>query len=184
MHNPSSNTFLDICSGLGGASAAFSDAGWDVITVDIEPRFNPDILADVNTLHLEHKGAYRVVWASPPCTDYSKFSLPASWKCNGGKHTPPDMRPFLNCVRIIRYLEPRYWIIENVRGAVPFFSLVLGPPKKHVGSRYLWGNFPDFISPHVYGKWKLSPSPDRSALRSCIPYSLSQALCAVCTYPR
>ena len=165
---------LDLCCGLKGFSQDFADHGWEVTTVDIDPRFSPDIIADVNNLHLE--GYYDVIVSSPACTDYSRRSLPASWKCNGGKHIEPDMRLFLNCYRIIRYLKPKYWVIENVRGARGYFDIVLGEYRKKVGSRYLWGEFPIFDTSAKYGKWKLSPSPDRAAIRSEIPRGLTRAL--------
>jgi SAM-dependent methyltransferase len=173
--------FLDLCCGKKGASGEFKKAGWDVVTVDINPKFNPDIVADINDLHLE--GDFDFVWASPVCTGYTKRSLPASWKCNGGKHTEPDMRLFLNCYRIIRYLKPRWWVIENVIGAKGYFSLVLGDYAKHVGSRYLWGEFPIFDTSAKFGKWKLSPTEDRAEIRSEIPTGLSRALCMACDVP-
>ncbi|HLW72145.1 MAG TPA: hypothetical protein VKS22_16165 [Candidatus Binataceae bacterium] len=37
-------TWLDLCSGLGGASQPAKDRGWKVIRVDIDPRFKPDIV--------------------------------------------------------------------------------------------------------------------------------------------
>lgn len=176
-HFATGKRMLDLCCGKKGASREFEKAGWDVTTVDINPKFSPSIVADVNDLHLESPGYFDGVWASPPCTDFSKVSLPASWKCNGGQHKTPDMRPFLNCVRIIRYLNPRWWVIENVRGAIPYFRLVLGDPVKRVGSRILWGEFPIFDTSPKYGKWLLSPTPDRAERRSEIPAGLSQALC-------
>jgi len=75
-------SLLDLCCGLKRASLDFKDHGWDVTTVDINPKFNPDIIADVNNLFLD--GKYDLIWASPPCTDYSRYALPKSWKCNGG----------------------------------------------------------------------------------------------------
>jgi hypothetical protein len=171
---------LDLCSGREGVSKIFRDNGWKMTTVDINPKFNPDIVADINNLHLEAPGDYDLIWASPVCKDYSKAGLPVSWKCNGGKRTLPDMRLFLNCYRIIRYLKPRWWVIENVLGAKPYFELVLGKPPKHVGSRYLWGEFPIFDTSPKYGKWKLSPTEDRPEIRSEIPAGLSKALCLAC----
>ena len=32
---------LDLCCGLGGASRAMRERGWEVVTVDIVPEFNP-----------------------------------------------------------------------------------------------------------------------------------------------
>ena len=169
---------LDLCCGLKGASDDFKNNGWDVVTVDINPKFNPDIIADICDLHLE--GRFDLIWSSPACQDYSKTSLQASWKCNGGSHKDPDMRLFLNCCRIIRYLKPRWYVIENVRGAVPYFSLVLGDYQKKVGSRYLWGDFPPFDTSPKYGKWKLSPAADRPEQRSKIPKGITRALRLSC----
>jgi len=171
---------LDLCSGREGVSKIFRDNGWDTTTVDNNQKFNPDIVADINNLHLESPGDYDFIWASPVCTDYTKYLLPISWKCNGGIRTLPDMRLFLNCYRIIRYLKPRWWVIENVLGAKSFFELVLGPRAKHVGSRYLWGEFPIFDTSHKHGKWRLPPTPDRAEMRSEIPAGLSKALCLAC----
>jgi hypothetical protein len=177
---------LDLCCGKKGVTKEFEKAGWECITVDINPKFNPHIVADINNLHLESPGDYDFIWASPVCTDYSKAALPVSWKCNGGVRTLPDMRLFLNCYRIIRYLKPRWWVIENVLGAEPYFRLVLGDGtdkksySKHVGSRYLWGEFPIFDTSPKHGKWRLSPTPDRAEIRSEIPAGLSKALCRAC----
>jgi len=178
--------FLDLCSGREGVSKEFRKAGWDVTTVDINPKFNPDIVADINNLHLESPGEYHFIWASPDCREYSKAGMPVSWACNGGKRTLPDMRLFLNCYRIIRYLKPRWWIIENVVSAEPYFKLVLGNPgqkrsyAKHVGSRYLWGEFPIFDTSPKHGKWRLPPTADRVEIRSEIPAGLAKALCMAC----
>jgi site-specific DNA-cytosine methylase len=172
--------FLDLCCGNKGVTKEFEKAGWDVVTVDINPKFNPTIVADINNLHLEFPGDYDLIWASPVCAEYSKAAMPVSWKCNGGKRTIPDMRLFLNCYRIIRYLNPRWWVIENVLGAKPYFSLVLGEFLKHVGSRYLWGDFPIFDTSPKHGKWRLPPTADRAEIRSEIPAGLSKALCLAC----
>lgn len=165
---------MDLCCGRKGASNDFQDNGWDVVTVDINPKFNPTYTADVNSFYIDEK--FDFIWASPYCGDYSKFSLPASWACNGGYHKLPDMRLFLNCYRIIRDLKPKFWCIENVSGARPFFYLVIGNPAKKVGSRYIWGDFPPFDTSPKYGKWKLSPTENRSEHRSEIPRGLTKAL--------
>ena len=54
----------------------------------------------------------------------------------------------------------------------------MGKARMHIGSRYFWGNFPLFeveSTDDIYGKWKMSPSKDRAALRSKIPLSISLA---------
>ncbi len=164
---------LDLCSGLGGASKAMKERGWDVITVDVNPEFSPDIVADITTFH--YTGPQPdLVWASPPCTEFSKTTMPAFFPCNRKCPPKPDTIVMEHSLRIIREIRPRWWVIENVRGAIPYFEPILGPYRKKSGSRYLWGNFPIFDCPPGYGKrngWKTA------AERSVIPYPLSKALC-------
>eukprot|EP00873_Tetraselmis_striata_P000210 jgi/Tetstr1/420474/TSEL_011587.t1 len=83
--------------------------GADVVSVDISPQYGPDILADIGTWnfydHLRH-GEFDVVWASPPCTQYSR--------ANRGVR---DLDAADQCVQaafnIIEYLQPRAWFVEN-----------------------------------------------------------------------
>jgi site-specific DNA-cytosine methylase len=162
---------LDLFSGLGGASQAMKQRGWNVITVDIEPRFEPTHVMDVKDY--KHNGdGIDLLWASPPCIEFSKDCMPKSWH----RTAQPDTALLEHTVRIINEVKPRYWIIENVRGAVKHFKPIIGSYKKKVGSRYLWGEFPIFWAKPEYGKWRLPPSENRPALRSKIPYSLSLTL--------
>lgn len=166
---------LDLFSGLGGWSKAFKDRGHKRITVDINEEFNPDICIDIIELDVREMGTFDVILASPPCTEFSKASMPDSW--NKNRTTNPDTALLKRTIEIIEKLKPTYWIIENVRGAKPYFYPLLGKPVKKVGSRYLWGNFPIVDCKNKYGKEKLSPSKNRPALRSLIPYELSLAVC-------
>jgi hypothetical protein len=54
-----------------------------------------------------------------------------------------DMTLFDAALDIIQILEPDYWIIENVLGAVPIvedeYSML---PTQQIGSIIMWGNFP------------------------------------------
>ena len=167
---------LDLCCGLGGASKAMRDRGWDVITVDIVPEFNPTIVADLRTFHYSGPRP-DLVWVSPPCEEFSRWSLPESWACNRGGKKEPDLTLMLAAKRVIEEAQPIWWIMENVRGAVPFFDPHLGPVRKRSGSRYLWGEFPPFDCDPGYGKWRIPPSSDRAVLRSIIPKQISTALC-------
>ena len=168
---------LDLFSGLGGWSRAFQERGHNVTTLDVNPKFEPDIC--VNIVKWQPAGEYDVILASPPCTEFSKASLPKSWVCNKNGANP-DTTLLEKTVEIIQELKPAYWIIENVRGAVPYFEPIMGKPIKKIGSRYLWGKFPMFDAAPKYGKWKLPKTKDRPALRSLIPYNLSLALCLAC----
>lgn len=167
---------LDLFSGLGGFSQAFRDRGHEVVTVDIDAEFRPSIRGDVRYLPIKRGAYFDVILASPPCDEFSKASMP--WHRDTAN---PDkgMELVHAAIRVINDINPQFWVIENVRGAIKYFKPVLGGYRKRCGSRYLWGVFPDFECDHrkCYGKWRLPPSPMRKALRSLIPYEISYNLC-------
>lgn len=174
---------LDLFTGKKGFSQAFSDRGHNVVSVDIEPKFHPTITADIGLLspsYFNSIGPFDVVLAAPTCTEFSKASLPKSWVSVRKYGCNPDTSLLERTIAIIQELKPKYWVIENVRGAIPYFKPFLGRPIKKIGSRYLWGQFPMFDTSPKYGKWRLPPSQDRPSLRSLIPYSISLALCLAC----
>lgn len=169
---------LDLYCGLGGWATGFLETGNRVIGYDIADFRNEypgwfiktDLLTFSNFPHAE------VIVASPPCTDFSKASFPKTWK--SVQRYPPDLesakRLFYRVYQIVDLVKPSYYIIENVRGAQEY----VGKAKMHIGSRYFWGNFPLFMVEDrndIYGKWKMSSSENRSALRSKIPLSISHA---------
>lgn len=159
---------LDVCSGLGGASQAFVNAGWRVVTVDVDPRFNPEIVADIREWSWQSERP-DFAWFSVPCPEFSRWSMPWTRKRNPPK---PDMSLYNAAKRIIRECKPRYWVVENVRGAVEFF----GPPRAIVGPFYLWGEFPPLGNVRLNMRKKESYSSQARAERAKIPYALSRAM--------
>lgn len=124
---------LDLFSGLGGWSQAFKDRGHYVVTVDIEPSFNPTICADVMTLtpkDFKKYGQFDIILASPPC---NRFSMARVWE-NWSKVTKrPKNKETLEAIDLIAHtlwlimsLKPRWWILENPRGML---RRVLGKPQ-------------------------------------------------------
>jgi hypothetical protein len=173
---------FDFFCGRGGWAQGFVDAGYRVVGFDVEDfgDIYPGefVQVDLRSVRgadlLARYGRPRVVTASPPCQFYSKLVLPSSWHDrwladDGGKL-------WAEAVRLIEETGPEYWVIENVRGA----EKVHGPARKKVGSRYLWGEFPIVAPVPVYGKWRMPPSPERTALRSMIPLPLSRAMAQAC----
>lgn len=161
---------LDLCCGLKGASQAMIRAGWNVLTLDVEAKFNPDILADLVTW--EYDGPRPdLIWASPPCTEFSRESMP--W-CRTGKD--PDMSIVLACKRIIEQVRPRYWVIENVKGAIKYFAPLFGRPRASFGPFFLWGVFPlSGPQPLEYRK-KESFSSSNPEARAKVPEQVSLAV--------
>jgi len=168
---------LDLCCGTKSATAEFARNGWKVITIDIDPRFEPTACKDVRNKAAVFSALGNTlpdfVWASPPCTEFAREFMP--W-CKTGE--PPDISIVLACRDLIRVIKPYYWCIENVRGAVYYFrALGLGGPRAIVGPFYLWGNFPDIGKPSMAGwRKKETMSSSRDVQRGAIPKSLAKAV--------
>lgn len=164
---------LDLGSGLGGASRAMKKRGWQVIMVDINPDFQPDIVADLRQFHYTEPRP-DLVWCSPPCDEFAKFAMPCWY--NPAELPAPDMSLVKACKRIIDECQPRYWIIENVRGAVPFFEPLLGKPASIFRPYFLWGHFPNIGKPGGWGIKTKKLSSTAKAKRAEIPMQLSLAI--------
>jgi len=120
-------TCLDLFAGLGGFSAAFADAdGWEVVTVDIDERFEPDIRADVLDLRPADLPEADVVLASPPCVAFS-LAQPHTENWDLDTHAPISDRAresvalVYHALGLIRALAPRYWFLENPTGRLRWF---------------------------------------------------------------
>ena len=164
---------IDICSGLGGASQAMKNRGWEVIKIDSDYRFQPDLCIDVRKFYgFDFK--VDLIWASPPCTEFAREWMP--WSKTG---KAPDMSIVKACLKIIKNMQPRYWVIENVQGAVKYFKPLLGKPRKIVKPYFLWGNFPQLGNVRIRKRKKESYSSKQQAERAKIPYELSNAIALV-----
>lgn len=158
---------LDLFSGMGGASAAFIEAGWEVVRVDIDTAHPADIYADLSTWSW-HGRRPTLVWASPPCTEFTHHGMP--WI---HKQHAPSMALVEAADRIIRECQPDYWVIENVRGAVPYIDPLYGKSLR-LGPVFLWGEFPRFYA-RVAGYKGKTPGHNPK-LRARIPMAVSRGL--------
>lgn len=160
---------LDLGVGLGGASQAMKARGWTVIGVDNDPRFTPTVLADLRTWHYTGPRP-DLIWASPPCIEFARISMP--W-CE--QPTFPDLSIMLACKRIIDESHPYNWILENVRGARPFFEPYLGQVTAIYGPFYLWGTWPNLgpIRQERLHTHKERLGSKQSAERAKVPFILS-----------
>ena len=135
---------IDLYCGLGGWAKGFVEKGDNVTGYDIidfsEKYLGKFVKADLLTS--SNFPSADIIVASPPCTDFSKASFPPSWK--SVQRYPPDipkaLQLFNRVYEIVEMVKPKYYIIENVRGAEKY----VGKARMHIGSRYFWGNFPLF----------------------------------------
>jgi hypothetical protein len=199
-------TVLDLFCGLGGFSSAFEDSDeWDVVTVDINERFNPTLCTDVFTLRpSDFTREFDVVLASPPCVAFSK-ACPREHYWDGEQEPAlPETRDFIGLVYhalgLIRGLAPEYYFIENPIGRLRWY---LSEPTGKVsycqyGRSYmkptdLWGEHPvmkyrwcgynaDCHSENTYGGVANDgdPYPGDIAERAKVPRDLSNAIRAAC----
>jgi len=178
-------SMLDLYSGLGGASEAFIEAGCHVVRVDNNPdlEVRNTVLADASyALNLISDEKFDLIWASPPCLEFSNaFSAPGPKARRAGRPFSPDLRDVYMANEIIKRLEPRYWVIENVMGAIKHFEPILGAPSQIIGSFVLWHNLPRIVVCRDFKHSKYDGdlgqhNPLRSNKRAKIPIEISRAV--------
>jgi site-specific DNA-cytosine methylase len=98
---------LDLFSGTGSIGSVAKELGYEVISLD------KDVEADIkcNILDWDYKiyphKYFDVIWASPPCTEYSIA------KTTGIRDIEGSNKIVQRTLDILEYYEPKYWIIEN-----------------------------------------------------------------------
>ena len=102
---------LEPFSGTGSMGRAFRSRGWQVTSVDIDPKALPTICCDILELEIEdvlEHGNVDLIWASPPCTHYSCARTNA--------RTPRDLDGSDALVRKVLDLADQlfcYYLLEN-----------------------------------------------------------------------
>ena len=102
---------LDLFCGKGSISKVLSKNGYEVVTLDINPNFNPT--HTVNILDWDYwkypKKYFEVISASVPCTEYSRA------KTLGTRDFDTADKLVRKTLEIIEYFQPKLWWIENPR---------------------------------------------------------------------
>ena len=97
---------LELFSGTDSVGKEFPG---EVVSLDIlgRPTHKTDILEWDYTTY--PSGHFDMIWASPPCTEYSTARVKAS--------TPRDFigadQLVQQAIHIIEYVQPTFWFIEN-----------------------------------------------------------------------
>lgn len=195
---------LDLFCGAGGWSAAFTERGHNVTTLDIEPCFRPDIIMDILKVSaIRDLGEFDVILASPPC---ERFSIAASWLHhwqkteNGYVPTNEKAELALDIARhtfgLLEKSSAAFYVIENPRGYMR--HLIKMPDAQVNYCKYapegvkgfskptdLWGKLPPSFIPlrcsagngdHVYAGGHKSFQYSTSGIRKAALSSAKRAL--------
>jgi len=187
------NLLIDLCAGLGGASEDFmNDNHWTVWRFD-----NSEKVKDVEGMQMidlrnewtqivekfRSAGPFDmvVVWASPPCEQWSGgYASQLSKAKRSGEEFIPDLSLVNACMGVIDGVNPDHWILENVVMGQEFINPLLGEATLKHRPWIFWGRFPLFHIglPHNHkskvDKWS-SRDPMRYHKRSKIPIQISRA---------
>jgi DNA (cytosine-5)-methyltransferase 1 len=117
LNNRTSDTMqkprlLDLFCCAGGAGVGYSNAGFEIVGVDINPQPNYPfefIQADALSLDPSFIASFDAIHASPPCQSYSDLAK----RNRNGDEWPRLIEP----VREMVIRSGRLYIIENVEGA-------------------------------------------------------------------
>ena len=186
---------IDLCCGLGGASQAFWEhPEWLVLRIDnnedLLPLVRGMILADVMDFDnivsiidalMPQEVEELVIWASPPCVNFSvAYGGPRATAYRAGEEYEPSLDLVFACLDLINHYQPKVWWLENVRGAITYFTEDLGPFRQRLGQFFLWGNFPLIAVRDSDMLFHKKPddrhNPLRANVRACIPESFSKAI--------
>lgn len=160
---------LDLCCGKGGWAHGFIAEGWRVVGVDLHD-FAADypgefIRADLLTWEGWRDIPARVVVASPPCEEFSRWGMP--W--TRARNPPEPSLALVNRCRQIAADKSLPIILENVRAAQNW----LGRSAGNCGAFHLWGDVP-IILPVFAARKKESLSSRRRAERAVVPLDLAR----------
>ena len=102
-------SLLELFAGTGSVGKAAKSLGWEVVSLDLDHRAKPDIVADI--MHWDYKaytpGQFDMIWASPPCTEYSTAKTVGERDLNKADSIVKHL------LHILHYLQPKFYIIEN-----------------------------------------------------------------------
>ena len=206
---------LELFAGTRSIGKAFESHGHEVFSVEWDKQFaNINLYTDIGQLTaqevLDKFGKPDVIWASPDCTTFSVAAISRHRRKNnitGNLDPISDYAKFCDAVDqhvldLIRELSPKYYFIENPRGAMRNMVWMQGLPRytvtycKYGDTRMkptdIWTNHPNpcFIPPCKNGDKCHVAAPrgsrtgtqgiDGSVDRSRIPDKLCEHIVAIC----
>jgi len=153
---------LELFSGTGSVGKVCKKKGWDVVSVDL--IMEADHKVDIMNFDYKQYESFDIIWASPPCTEYSNLQNCWIGRMKKGKiYTKEIMendmlqadKLVLKTLEIINYFKPKYWFIENPRGRLKDREIIKHLPFDIVDycmysdwgykkTTYIWNNNKNF----------------------------------------
>jgi hypothetical protein len=100
---------LELFCGTKSVSKAMNTVYHEIVSIDILPKFEPTICTDIMSWDYRTypSNYFHAIWASPPCTQYSKA------KTRGTRDITGANAIVQRTLEIIQYFNPPKWFIEN-----------------------------------------------------------------------
>ena len=154
MHNHRRRALVLFC-GSGSVEQALRlvDPEMEIVAIDLDPRSTATLIQDIQQFALTDlfdypAGHFDVLWASPPCTEYSRAMSRRPW---GFPAADILVASALAC---LIHLRPAHWFIENPEGHLkkrplmfPFSPYLHRVSYCHYGTTFrkdtnIWSNAP------------------------------------------
>ena len=111
---------LDLFSGSKSLEKPVLDRGWEYFSIDVDPEYEPDMVADIYYLEPEDiPFSPDIIWASPPCTYFSVASIGNHWTRDSKPKSENALMGVMLVERaftIIGAKKPTWWFLENPVG--------------------------------------------------------------------
>ena len=130
---------LELFSGMGKISKAFSSVGFETYRVDWSEKLDAELHADVSALTVEDViklcgGVPDVIWASPQCTTYSiathkHRTLTEGPKSELAKHDDEVNIKMWKLIDELVALGTKYYFVENPQGRMRHMKFVKDRPR-------------------------------------------------------
>ena len=158
---------LELFSGTGSVGKVAETMGYTVVSLDRD--MEATIKTDIMNWDYQNfpKPVIDVIWASPPCTEYSRA------KTCGIRDIEGANAIVKRTLDIIHHFKPKYWIIENPQtGLLKEQEMMIGIPFKDIdyckyGMPYrkrtrLWNNIDLWIPKPLCNRDCSSMNPSRT----------------------
>jgi site-specific DNA-cytosine methylase len=165
---------FELFKGTGSIGKVASKMGFNVVSLDFDPIYTPDIETDI--LKWDYKGWAEenkfipdYIWASPPCNTYSVLAYPlkerdtktAESKSARAKEGTAILHRTLEIIKYFQSKNPKMlYTVENPRGMMRHDKVIKKLPNRETTLYCLygdfkrkptdfWSNFPMNLKPHT-----------------------------------